>query len=1033
MIKKIFFLFAFWLLSNNSRAQIVTIFPIQPTKDDSITITFNAELGNAGLQNFNSDIYIHTGLITNLSQNNNDWKYVKGVWGTADTSLLMTKIGINTYQFKSHFQDFYGFPNETDIRKIAFVFRNENGTIAGRDVNGEDLFININLNVRSYISHTFNGKELRIKTTKGFYSLSNPTENIVKTAYFRDSTFKSDTGFSVILKNQLNTNIQVDTSFLFFETVGLKVQIQKTPFQLKYISNSDTILREEFGFNENLYGTNVRIKLKNAENIQGGGSRAININRRGQYLEMYNRARYGYTNGASTLNICIPFFISSAGYGLYFDNFSKGYADIGKTENNVFEYGVDTAQLSYFVIAGTHNSSILKKYTELTGRQKIPPRWALGYIQSKYGYQTEAEARTIVNRMLNEGFKLDALVLDLYWFGNPSTMGNLNWDYSNFQQPVKMMKDFDSLGVKTILISETYFTQNSNNFLTGSTNGYFGKNQNGTTFIINNFWAGSSALLDVTNTSALDWMWNFYSLRNNEGVSGWWTDLGEPENHPEEMVHSLGSGKYIHNIYALLWNEMLYKKHKQFFPETRLFNLSRSGFAGMQRFSTFPWSGDIQRSFSGLQAQIPIMLGMSMSGVGYMHSDLGGFTGGSQNNELYTRWLQFGTFTPIMRAHGEGVPTEPVNYPTLNKNIIKNYINLRHEFLPYNYSLAVENSRSGVPLVRPMNYFQPNDPILVSLNDQYFWGDNVLIAPVIVENQTQRNVIFPDGNWIDYWTLNEYNSGSQQMINAPLNKLPFFIRAGSFIPLSVNSTASKFNHNSLRLKYFPDESIANSSITVYDDDGISTSSDSLQAFDEIQIQANKSTSTHTISFSKSGNSFPESSGNEIELIFEIQRISSLPTLIELNNSQLPQKTSLLDFNLTIDSGYFYDQSNSVLYIKNKIDNGGFLTITDLSVAVSNLIPIENSTIKVSRPYPNPFLYFTILEYEILKSGNYTIEILDKFGKLIKTLSQNYKNIGAYSETWFADDLNGTEVSAGSYTFLVKNKNEVIKTFEIIKQ
>ncbi|MFM7339748.1 MAG: TIM-barrel domain-containing protein, partial [Bacteroidota bacterium] len=159
------------------------------------------------------------------------------------------------------------------------------------------------------------------------------------------------------------------------------------------------------------------------------------------------------------------------------------------------------------------------------------------------------------------------------------------------------------------------------------------------------------------------------------------------------------------------------KAHLQYAPNDRLFNLIRSGGPGMQRYSAFPWSGDVQRSESGLAAQIPIMLSMSMSGVGYMHSDLGGFTGGPKNDRLYTRWMQFGAFTPIMRAHGEGVSPEPIFYADSVRNIVNYFIQLRMQFLPYNYTLAYQNTMHGIPLAKPICWNGPLTSEFINVND----------------------------------------------------------------------------------------------------------------------------------------------------------------------------------------------------------------------------------------------------------------------------------------------------------------------------
>ncbi|MCP4458730.1 MAG: hypothetical protein GY816_12010, partial [Cytophagales bacterium] len=180
---------------------------------------------------------------------------------------------------------------------------------------------------------------------------------------------------------------------------------------------------------------------------------------------------------------------------------------------------------------------ILQLYTHLTGRMPLPPAWALGFLQSKYGYQNETEARQIVNTFRQKGIPLDAIILDLFWFTN---MGDFQWDLSQFPNPTQMINDFLNLGVRTILITEPYFRNNSINFNTASANGYFGQTTGGQTYVLPNFWYGPAALLDFTNTQAQNWLWNLCQPLVNQGVGGWWTDLCEPELHPDDMVHDWG-------------------------------------------------------------------------------------------------------------------------------------------------------------------------------------------------------------------------------------------------------------------------------------------------------------------------------------------------------------------------------------------------------------------------------------------------------------------------------------------------------------
>ncbi|PKP39471.1 MAG: glycosyl hydrolase, partial [Bacteroidetes bacterium HGW-Bacteroidetes-15] len=333
---------------------------------------------------------------------------------------------------------------------------------------------------------------------------------------------------------------------LSFKSSNLEVFITKSPVRLHYVVGEDTLLAESSGFEPSIAGGKMSFFSESSEKFYGGGSRAIPINRRGEKLKIYNEAHYGYGNNTPTLNISIPFVISSSGYGLFFDNRYPGYLDLDSENNQQTIYSAEGGRLRYYFIFGNEPDDILNSYTHLTGKQKLPPLWALGYIQSKFGYQTETEARNIVNKIRQNDFPLDALILDLYWFGSTNDMGNLDWNYAQWPQPQQMMSDFAEQGVKTILITEPYFTLNSNNYNGLASNNYLAQNAEGEPYVLWGFWAGDAALIDITQPDAQEWMWNFYQDRRDEGVSGWWSDLGEPETHPSDMQHALGSAKSVH-------------------------------------------------------------------------------------------------------------------------------------------------------------------------------------------------------------------------------------------------------------------------------------------------------------------------------------------------------------------------------------------------------------------------------------------------------------------------------------------------------
>lgn len=1022
-MKKYFLLAFFVWVSLVASSQIIRVDPVYPTSNSTITITYDASMGNGELEGYEGNIYAHSGLITNESQNSGDWKYVVSDWGIEDPKVLMSKIGENLYQISYKIADFYGVnPMEVSVLKLAFVFRNGDGSQVGRNTGNKDIFYAINLNSSGdYISHTVDNQGLFITTTEGNLSIKPYTSSIVRMEFIPNYSPSTDTSYSIILDSQNpDFSVEDNTSQIIFSCDNLILKIDKSPIRTHFYNGENLITSEEMGFYSQEDRQGVRLMLNYDEQLQGGGSRGISINRNAYQLQNYNQAHYGYGLNEKNLNISIPFITSSKGYGLFFDNHSAGIIDLGLSAQNIFDFSCESGNMVYYFIKGNNYEDLIERYTLLTGRQDLPPLWSLGYIQSRFGYENESHARQMVSDMQEEDFPLDAIVLDLYWFGDPGRMGDLNWDYNRWQNPVQMMSDFKESGVKTILITEPYFTQVSDNYNFISENAWFGKTTSGSTYLLNNFWAGNASLMDFTYKETLDWMWSFYKARKEEGVSGWWSDLGEPENHPDDMYHKVGSARDIHNIYSLLWAQSLYNNYAIDYPEERLFNLIRSGYAGMQRYSTFPWSGDVQKSWEGLQVQIPILLGMGMSGVGYMGSDIGGFTG-ELNEELYTRWMQQGVFSPIMRAHGVNSITEPVYFSEPYKSIVRECIKLRYKLLPYNYSLAYKNSVSGRPLALPMDYFEMTNKFLQNINDQYFWGEEILVAPVMEEGSTGRSVIFPQGNWIDFNTDKTYSGQSIYSVSAPLNKIPVFVKGGSFIPLATPlSTTDNYNTDTLLIWYYPDNYFPNSNYVLFIDDGSSSSSLVNQNFEFIKFEGKVSYNNVKIDMLKEGSGFIGSPLNR-EMMFEVKRLNNQPVSVKLDNTEMTMADNLVDYYENEETAYF-DADSHILMLHFRWDGlNSQIEIEGSGVGIEEINFEKSKTFILHKPVPNPFSEEVCLVIDVNKSGNYLQTVYDIYGKAIFTQNIYLVKSGRSEIKWNGQNSNGSKVQNGSYIIHVQNK------------
>jgi oligosaccharide 4-alpha-D-glucosyltransferase len=659
-------------------------------------------------------------------------------------------------------------------------------------------------------------------TSNGKYTISYFSDNILKLTFTTTNYSRNENvSDAVILKPGLGSN-------------GIHVEIKD---RLVNIGNKAILLDTDTSHGYHCFN----FALQKDEMIFGGGERALPLDRRGYHFNLYNNPWYGYGEGADNLNYSVPFFTSSKGYALFFDNPSKGFADIGKENKDVFKVGFSSGELNVYIILGKDYKEILSSYHKLTGTQPLPPRWALGNLMSRFGYTSEAQVKDILSKMKQENVPVEAVIFDLFWFGDSikGTLGNLEWiNLQRWPDPKRMIGEFRKQGINTILVTEPFFVETSKNY--SASKKYLSVDSAGKPYYLTDFYFGKGGLIDIFRKDSKDWFWSFYKKQMNIGVEAWWGDLGEPEKHPSDLYHNLKdlgqkrlfSADEVHNIYGHNWTKMLFEKYAQQYPNKRLFSLNRSGFAGSQRYSIFPWTGDVSRSWNGLRAQLPILLGMSMSGVPYVHSDAGGFAGGEGDKELYVRWLQFAAFTPIFRPHGTALydvepaafsfPSEVALIDGDYKTWARTAIYYRYTFSPYNYTLAYLQAKYGQPLIAPLYYHFPSDTTASKIEDEYMWGEDVLVAPVLQKGAVTRKYYLPEGNWYHYFRDEVLEGKSWQEDKVNMAKFPLLFREGSFIVRNGIGQLSRFKGDTLLVMHVPS---AKPSVKVlYHDNGISKNS-----------------------------------------------------------------------------------------------------------------------------------------------------------------------------------------------------------------
>lgn len=560
----------------------------------------------------------------------------------------------------------------------------------------------------------------------------------------------------------------------------------------------------------------------------GGGERGFSYNLAGDTLVMYNRQNYGYTDGdprIRQMNITMPLVVSPKGFAVVMDDYAEGELVTGSP----LEYAsVSPDALSYYFVNSPEGfGGITRELTALTGRQEIAPLWSLGYITSKYGYKTQSETDSVVNVLKRDGYPLDGIVLDLYWYGKEQDMGRLAWDPVQWPEHKKMLAGLRKKGVNLTAISQPYVLVNGKgieNYRELASRGMFGKDSVGGVKEVK-IWVGEGGMLDVSNPDTRAWLRERYRQLTDEGMGGWWGDLGEPEVHPDGMHHANGlTTRQYHNLYGNDWSRIISDLYREEYPDRRLMTLMRGGTVGLQRYNVFPWSTDVSRSWGGLQPQVKIMLNSGLSGLGYMSHDVGGFAIDPENPidpELYVRWLQLGLFSPVLRTHSQQY-AEPYHYPAQQK-VIKELILDRYRWLPYNYTLAYENATEGLPLVRPLGMYEADPSVFDDVTDQYLWGRDVMVAPVMTQGTVSRSLRFPSGKWIDMDDPSKvYEGGTVATVDAPLEAIPHFARAGALIPKAdyrMENTGG-YRRDRYTVEYYPTDGCGESSFTLFEDDGM---------------------------------------------------------------------------------------------------------------------------------------------------------------------------------------------------------------------
>ncbi|MES2325532.1 MAG: glycoside hydrolase family 31 protein [Pseudomonadota bacterium] len=539
--------------------------------------------------------------------------------------------------------------------------------------------------------------------------------------------------------------------------------------------------------------------------------------------------------------VCVPFMVSSKGYGIVWDNPSATRFVAAINGHTSFQSNVGE-RVSFFVITGSTPQEMYSGYARVTGKTPIPPKAAFGLIQSKARYESQQEVLRVANTYRQKKYPLDMMVVDwFYW----TRMGQMDIDPAQFPDPEGMNKQLHDMGMQSIISIWPRYETSGRYFNELDTKGYLLKDKEGKTVDGLPFRSDrTGGLIDSTNPAARKWFWE--KARDNIMSRGFdypWLDETEPDLVPDGFFYAIGSGDRYRNLFPLLHVEGMADNMRAWKPNKRVLILSRAAYLGSQRTGALFWSSDTYPTWEGLARQIPTGLNMTASGIAYWGNDIGGWQGlpsttsatkaplldpsdardvvGNYHDypELFTRWFQYGTFTPTLRLHGNRKQSEMWSFGKQAETVMARYNELRYQLIPYIYSQAKMTYDTGAPFMRPLWMDFPHDPKVVNIGTQYMFGPAFLVAPVTEQGQTEKDVYLPAGaDWYNFWTNEKVAGGRWIKVAAPIDQIPLFVKAGSIVPLGapIQSTASRQAIAEVRV--YPGR---DGEFMLYDDDGLS--------------------------------------------------------------------------------------------------------------------------------------------------------------------------------------------------------------------
>ncbi|MGB3774299.1 MAG: glycoside hydrolase family 31 protein [Leeuwenhoekiella sp.] len=596
--------------------------------------------------------------------------------------------------------------------------------------------------------------------------------------------------------------ITEDEEFHIITTSKLVIKIEKQSLQTHILDKEGNIINEdEIGFHYEesfLYGGNIvkmSKKVQPGEGFYGLGDKPMHTNLRGKRMQNWATDSYAFAKDQDPIYKSVPFYIGlnqKRAYGVFFDNTFKSHFDFCQERLDVASFWAEGGEMNYYFIYGPSMSEVVENYTHLTGKPDMPPLWTLGFQQCKWSYYPEARVKEITNTFRSLKIPCDGIYLDIDYMEG---FRCFTWNKEYFPDPKRMVKELADDGFKTIVIIDPGIKLDTDYWVYNEAleNDYFCKRADGPA-MIGKVWPGECAFPDYTNPEVREWWAGlFQELIEDIGVKGVWNDMNEPavmevpgKTFPDDVRHNYDghpcSHRKAHNVYGTQMARATYEGVKRFVYPKRPFVITRSAYSGAQRY-TSSWTGDNVATWEHLWVANIQVQRMCISGMSFTGTDIGGFAE-QPTGELFARWIQLGVFHPFCRVHSSGHhgDQEPWTFGDEVTDISRKFIEIRYTLLPYLYTMFYEYSTNGVPMLKPLVYYDQEDAHTHYRTDEFIFGDKILICPITEPNARGRRMYVARGRWYNYWDYSVVEGGKEMWVDADLDYMPIFIKEGSMIP-----------------------------------------------------------------------------------------------------------------------------------------------------------------------------------------------------------------------------------------------------------